>query len=458
MRILKSRLVQAITATVFLVTPWASAQEEVPVRRQAVRTADHVAKQSPFDGLTLTGACCDTAPSCGECEEPSCDAGCSGGCGGEESCEDEPFKLFDGCWIKERGIDVGGFIAASYTWNPDSPAGGFNGPVTWTDRSNEAQLNNFWLYAEKAVEIDDCNWNVGWRMDAMYGSSYRWTTAAHLENHTGGRFYGLALPQFYGDVAKGKWKFRVGHFFSPVGYFGVMTSGNFFNTLPYTYQYGEPFTHTGALAYYTVSDKLTVFSGITRGWDNFGNFNPNLGFLGGLTRTFEDGSSFAMVNVWSNEPNATFTDFTSRYLQTNVYSRPINDCLTYVFQSDFGHQVSATAPGVSAEWYGVNQYLIYKVSDKWSWGFNFEWFRDDDAFRVGTLLPSPFNPNARGAIQPFLAGNYYQITVGPQWRPTQNIMVRPNARFDWFQGAGLPYDDATDSTQSILGTDVVVTF
>ena len=40
-----------------------------------------------------------------------------------------------------------------------------------------------------------------------------------------------------------------------------------------------------------------------RGWDNFGNNNPHLGYLGTMTKTFEDKSSYATVFIWSQEPN-----------------------------------------------------------------------------------------------------------------------------------------------------------
>ena len=52
----------------------------------------------------------------------------------------------------------------------------------------------------------------------------------------------------------------MGHFISPIGYFTVDTTQNFFNTIPYTYQYGEPFTHTGMLATWNATDNTGVNS------------------------------------------------------------------------------------------------------------------------------------------------------------------------------------------------------
>ncbi len=404
-----------------------------------------------------SGACCEKSDSCCEKEEEEV----------AEAC-----KLFDCCCFKRMGLNVGGWTAQSFTWNPDRPSDHFNGPVTWTDRSNDYQLNQMWLFMDRPTDTKGSGWDIGGRVDGVYGTDYRFTVASGLEDKWNNRsFYGLALPQLYAEVAYNDLKVKMGHFLSPVGYFVVPTINNFFNTLPYTFQYGEPFTHTGMLATYTMSDKWTVGSGFTRGWDNWDNSgNPHLGYLGTLTWTGENKNSLALVIVWSNEPNQNL-DFTSRYLHTLVYTQQLTDDLLYVGQSDFGTQDNALVNGKSAQWYGLNQYLFLKRSAAISWGLGFEWFRDEDGFRVGQLLPSIGAPDARGVtynnngLAGGFAGNFYQITFGPQWRPggQQNIWFRPNLRWDWYEGqrnAGgqLPYDNGTDHNQWIWGTDMVVTW
>ncbi len=275
-------------------------------------------------------------------------------------------------------------------------------------------------------------------------------------------------------------------------------SRNFFTTLPYTFQYGEPFTHTGALATWTVNEKLTVGAGIIRGWDNFGNNNPNAGGISTFTRTFDDKSSLAIVDVFSNEPNQNNTVNTEpqgnnnahsfRWLQTNVYSRPltrISEKLNYVAQSDWGYQTHALLNDKTAQYYGLNQYLFYKVSDCWTWGLRGEWFRDEEGFRVGGFLSTTnADPNAplRGCCLSNRAGyngNFYEITFGANWKPNANTVIRPMVRFDWYQGGmtdingvntgapapgtsdnagGRPYDDGLRNHQFIYGLDYITLF
>lgn len=395
----------------------------------------------------------------------------------ESSCWQGEFwsltSVFDddcgGNRLRDRRINVGGSIINSMTFNTDAPKDKFNGPVTWTDRANEWQMNQAWFYAEKALNMD-CDIDFGFRADVMYGTNFRFNTATGLEDNINGShsFYGVAFPQFYAQTKYYDWIIKSGHWVSPVGYFTVDMSQNFFNTLPYTYQYGEPFTHTGTIVSRNINDSLNVGIGGVRGWDNFDNTTPNFGGIATMTKTFENGGSLAWVGLLTQEQTQNL-DFKKRFLQTVVYSKNLTDRVTYVGQSDFGWQKDALVNGSDAYWYGLNQYLIYKMNDCWSFGSNFEWFRDQDGYRVGGFLPNTYavpGSQVRGlsTARSGYRGNFYQITLGPKWTPTKNFMVRPNLRFDWFDGEIdnpgklKPYDDGLKNAQTIFGTDFVITY
>jgi len=378
---------------------------------------------------------------------------------------------------------IGGWLTNSYTWNPSNPNNRFNGPVTFTDRSNEFQMNQAYTYFEGTTDTGGNGFDIGGRVDLLYGTDHRFTTSTGLEtngdltqNWNGNnRFYGLAMPQFYAEIAYNDLKTKIGHFYSPVGFFVVPSTGNFFNTMPYTFQYGEPFTHTGFLSTYQITDDLALGGGLIKGWDNFDNsFNPHVGWLDTMTWTINEKSSLAIVHTISQEASNSSTagGFSQRFLQTLVYSRQLTDNLQYVLHTDYGHQENATGPvgiqpngeGRSAAWYGMNQYLFYKVNDRISYGFNFEWFRDLDGFRIATLAAPTAGGSSRSApLDGGWTGNFYQITTGPKIQVTDNLMIRPNARWDWYSGPRgntglLPFDDGNKGTQFILGTDVTLSF
>jgi hypothetical protein len=410
--------------------------------------------------------------------EPYCDP---------PAAEDEPWGLTDifddACgnnWMKDCGWKIGGSTVSSVTLNTSSPRDRFNGPVTWLDRSNEWQLNQQWLYLERATDTSCNDWDIGGRVDFLYGTNYRWSTSAGLEDqwrmNTDRSFYGLAMPSAYVETAYRDVKVKWGHFISPVGFCTLDTTLNPTPFLPYTYQYGEAFTHWGAIATWNATDAFVLGGGITAGWDNFdgsGVGSRNAGWIGTATYTFEDKSSIAYVGLWSNEFNNVFLgtapQFSSRYLQTLVYSRPIGDKLTYVAQTDFGTQdstfdFSGTRDIGTARWYGLNQYLMYAATDKLTLVGNFEWFRDESGFRVGALLPTATTPGSSVRGLPGdrfgYEGNFYQLTLGAKYMPTKNLFLRPFVRFDWFEGNSLntgalrPFADGTRKDQVLIGGDV----
>ncbi|MSR56379.1 MAG: hypothetical protein EXS05_01740 [Planctomycetaceae bacterium] len=410
---------------------------------------------------------------------------------GEEPGEQPPWSLTN-LWdytdgtnpLKDNQWHLGGNTVQSFVGNFQSPSDRFNGPTTWTDRSNDYQLNQQWIYLERITDTKKQDFDIGGRVDVNYGTNYRWATSAGFEDqwgmNTSHSFYGLSIPNLYLETAYKDVKIKWGHFISPIGFFTVDTTQNFFPIIPYTYQYGEVFTQWGALATWNVTDKFVVGGGITRGWDNFdgsGTGSPNLGATWLATYTFEDKSSLAYVGLWSNEWNNNFNgfdgsraipQFASRYLQSLVYSRPLTDKLTYVVQSDLGIQDNAfTAGGVpvgQARWYGLNQYLFWVQNSKWTWGLNFEWFRDEEGFRVGGVLPTYTDPTSQVRGLPLnrfgYAGNFYQFTFGPKWSPTKNLFVRPFLKIDWFDGAAnnpgnlQPFNAGRSKNQTLLGVDM----
>ena len=57
------------------------------------------------------------------------------------------------------------------------------------------------------------------------------------------------------------------------------------------------------------------------------------------------------------------------------------------------------------------------------------------------------------------AGNFYEISLGLNWTPHANLIVRPEVRYDWYDGvnaAGPPFGDGTESSQWVYGLDAVV--
>jgi len=389
---------------------------------------------------------------CGVCGDAGCGTATCGACSG---CR--PWRLFDTPGLRCRRIEIGGWIQQGITSSASNPADGYNGPVTFNDRDGEYQMNQFWLYVQRKADSGGCGWDVGGRIDFVYGTDARFTQAADgLEanwNQTQ-RFYQAALPQFYLDLAYNRWMLRAGHFYTIVGHEVVQAPDNFFYSHAYTMRYGEPFTHTGMLATYKLTDRLSLNAGLHRGWDQFDDTDgdDSLGFLGGAAWTSCDGRSslaFALTSGEQGPGNNTV-------MYSIVGSRRLTGRLRYVIQHDWGQSTGGGRQQIgSAEWYGLNQYLLYKINPCWSAGLRFEWFRDDDGARVTGLGDGNLNTG------PYV-GSFYALSAGLNWRPRANLTFRPEVRWDWFDAdtpGGLgPYDAGDRNRQFLVGCDLILTF
>jgi len=386
------------------------------------------------------------------------------------------------------GLQIGGWVQQGLTANFGDPNDRMNSPVLFNDRANDYQLNQLYLYAEKKLQNDGSRWEVGGRLDVLFGSDARFLTVPGLEEHHDGtpkwngegKQYGLAIPQAYLEFAA-PWmhgaSLKAGHFYSIAGYETAAAPQNFFYSHAYTYLYGEPFTHTGALFTAKPSQLLTVSAGYTKGWDVLESNSNEYGILASVKLTSPSQRTSIAATVHSGQDvtgvrsGGALID-EDRHFVSLVLQHKFNDCLRYVFQHDFGYQedgevVVNTVPRTitfdEAKWYGINQYLIYDIDETLSTAIRVEWFRDQDHSRLA--VPVKFNPGGTT----FLGGNYFALTGGVNWRPNGNITVRPEVRWDYSDlkgNAGAPggdpnvraFDDARHSNQITAAFDVVVVF
>jgi len=475
---------------------------------QAAQPAPAPAPAPAADAAAPAASCNAAAPGC-EAAAPSCSNGCGcdtccdcNGCCHEKLphwlhcdcklkpcfcwCDSCPLTcpdvttchLFDNCCcLKEHEATLTGWISGGIMGNSDSPKpGDWNGPVTFPDRA-QGSVDQFYgvLQRTKADLSKNCGWFIGGDVDFMWGSDYFFTTAAGLDGtptgntprwgtstHGGGGdafLYGFAMPQLYAETDYDDLRIKWGHFYTIIGYEVVPDIGNFFYTHSYTMQYGEPFTHTGALASRNINDNWSWSAGITAGWNAF-DFTGGPQFLGGLTYTDKDYGSLAFAIVTGDESEANFAGvgpYANRTMYSIVWTRNLTSRYTYVLQHDLGiQQEAATLQGThTAEWYGLNQYLFYKINCCWTAGVRFEWFHDDDGFVVTGLRPG--NP----LVGNFFAGDFYELSLGLNYKPNGNWNIRPEIRYDRYNatsaniGSQNPFDNNSSRDQFLFGVSAI---
>lgn len=391
------------------------------------------------------------------CEPAACESACNAACESCSSCSGSGcsvcVSLFPCCGLGDpwtlqslltgdcgscSNISYGGWVSAGAYANafgaPD------NGPIAMRNVGDGFTVNQVWGFFEKAVDTGGCGLDWGFRADYVFGADGPDTQAfgssplAWDNSWDSSRDYGSALPQLYAEIGINDLKVKMGHFYTIIGYEVVPATGNFFTSHAYTMYYGEPFTHTGVLAEYSMYENVTVWGGWVQGWDTgFDNPNRSSDFLGGISAPLTD----AITLTWAVDIGRDDVNNLDTYMQSIVADVTVTEKLNYVLQSDWG----GVSNGASAQWYGVNNYLFYAVNDCWKLGTRLEWFRDDDG--------------SRGLA----AGDYSALTCGVNWQPRANLMVRPELRYDWYDGPGAqPFDGGNANDQFSGGFDVIMTF
>lgn len=413
-------------------------------------------------------------------------------------------------FFKDKGIEVGGWVHGGATFNPSHSTYGYNGPVTFNDRANQFQLNQFNIFLQRAVVTEGKSWDLGFRADFMFGTDSIFTQAygnPAFDVNTGqplsrgqwdlnlccnsSRTYGIALPQAfieaYAPIGNGL-NVKAGHFYTPIGYESVPAPNNFFYSHAYTMQYGEPFTHTGVLTNYTINKNLTFMSGGitgsgTGGWDGgFDRQMDNWGGIGGLTWASDDKKSSANIAGTGSTASSRSNSFWGIY--SIVLKHMITPKTHFILQHDHGYADNVWVGGAAkqAQWYGINTHMYYDVLPDFSVGVRGEWFRDRDGFRVWSPGRVSAATDNMGNSYALIGGglstamsvpaDYYAVTIGANWKPAkrlkidtkalQQFNIRPNIRYDRADGlnnvAYMPFGGGTSKDQVLFSMDFVLPF
>lgn len=318
------------------------------------------------------------------------------------------------------GFDVGGFAQFGYHNRNILP---FNN--TRRDRFN---LHQTWFHFDKQTWTPS-GYGVRYRLDTVYGLDAQKLQA--VGNRTTGTpdgwdndwdsgSFGWAVPQAFVEITSGEWQYKIGKFLSPIGYEAAPSTENFFFSRTYTRAFTEPFSHTGLLAQRNLSESTTQILGVTAGWDS----------------AFESNSSgFNILTGMRFQPNAHTTLTTtsslgdtgyrgSGSLWSGVAEVQLTSKIQYVAQVDYLNLQSANEFSlINSMFYCHNRCLAF--------GGRLEWWKSNQ-----------FQPESSST---------YDFTLGANYRPKANILIRPEVRWDWGQ-------NAVDNGDVVFGFDTIFTF
>ncbi len=305
------------------------------------------------------------------------------------------------------------------------PGNGSTGSLT-TART-DATINQAYFFFGK--ELSKKGWDFGGRASVMFGTD-AWIVqsegleygAGHNAGWRSGDYY-TALAEAYFEVGYNKLSVKIGKFFSPIGSESIVANERFFYSTSDAFAI-TPNTHSGALATWTPNKKLSIFGGWVNGYDRFFDDSDDNAFLGGFKYQFNKKlylSYAAMVGTrtWG-ELSQGVTEDTDYFFQSFVVGFKPNKRWDYTFEWVLSNERDVSRENdkivgkssVCYGYYGINQELIYKLNKKWAIGGRFEWSHDID-------WPDE---------------EKYSFTLGANWQPTKRLTVRPEVRYDKYDG------------------------
>lgn len=261
-------------------------------------------------------------------------------------------------------------------------------------------------------------------------------------------FFNAYLPWGEGvSLIAGSWFTSIGH---EIG--APVDPPTGFYTHAYAFAY-QPVKHVGVLG----SMKLplarsrglaSISAGLVQGWNNLQDNNDDKSLILDLRWRSPDFRTWVdLENIVGNEQSEDgVTDQTRPFnavstrgekLLRNFHSLTVTHRLDnarrFAINAVYGHQEGGdlladanNPPGFliteDSAWYGANLNYYHRLRPGLQAAVRLEWLRDDKGAHA--LLP---------------AGEYRGLTANLAWRPWPSLRIRPELRYDLYQGDGKPF-------------------
>jgi len=401
----------------------------------------------------------------------------------------EPAKGKPPAWAD--GITWSAQIQAGGTYNEDGPNDNKNFGRLFDDKSNGFLLNQVLLTAQRPIDTSIKGYDVGFKLQGMYGSDARYTHILHQFQHaTGDSLNQLDLVEAFAQahtpwLTKGGTDFKLGQFVTLEGAETIDPSTNYLYSHSYIFNFGIPLKHTGLMAVFHVVPEVDIYAGLVTGANTgLGKSDNNdaLAFHGGVGLNLLGGklTSLATTHIGPETaqnairngllPASVDADGDLRYLSDITTTWKVTDKLTLINDVNWIHDEVANA-GRSADGFGMAQYGVYTLCDMVSLVARAEVFRDVDGVFV---FQSGNNVDFLNALDGMPARStrtvtggkttYGALTLGANVKPDlgiaylSGVRFRPEIRYDTSLNDTRPFNDSSDKHMFTAAIDMILQF
>jgi putative OmpL-like beta-barrel porin-2 len=176
--------------------------------------------------------------------------------------------------LKANNMQIYGWVNGGGNNSSNTVKPGGNWPAAYDFTPNTDQLDQAVVYFERlpdTVQTDHIDW--GFRLSAIYGENYRYTTAFGLANyqlHGHNLYYGYDFPMLYGEVYMPQFAegllVRFGRFIAIPDIEAQLAPNNYMYTHSLSYSF-DNYTNTGVIGTLAVNRNWFLQFGVTTGTD-----------------------------------------------------------------------------------------------------------------------------------------------------------------------------------------------
>jgi Putative beta-barrel porin-2, OmpL-like. bbp2 len=350
-----------------------------------------------------------------------------------------------GKWMQDTGIQIYGWVDPGFNVSSNTTRKAGNAPVAYAYDPNTVQLDQAVIYIERTpdtIQTDHVDW--GFRLSAIYGENYRYTTSYGLASYQllkNNQQNGYDFPMLYGEVyipqvAEGL-MIRFGRYISVPDIEAQLAPNNYMYTHSLTYSF-DNYTNEGIIASLAITPHIILQFGISDGTEaavsNVGQsvLNP----APGSQNLLNPGSRLL------KDPGAQIPSFTAcARIDWNSGNDNIQPCANGINGGQWGYN--------NLQWYGVTYY--HRFNDHWHLSMESYYEYQDGVPNINnpavasglaagtTTTPfSGINFNAPGLAHcsnpntlrcdAYAIGNVAYINYSPE--PRDNFSLRPEIYYD----------------------------
>lgn len=303
---------------------------------------------------------------------------------------------------KALGLSV--YLQGGYTYNFENPKSKENELRVFDHKANSFTLD----LAQIVFAKDAPAGGMGFKLKLSAGETAKWIHSRGLGSADDSFDLTEAYIDYVAPVGKGL-KLRFGKFATMHGAEVIEAKDNVNYSRSFLFNYAIPFTHTGLMASYPLTDQVSGSLYLVNGWDNTDDNNKGktIGLSLGVTPMEQLSSTLNLMYGPEQDDNNSDNRFLADLVAT---IKPVKN-LSLILNVDYAKEEAAHAKDTG--WYGYAGIVKYEFSDRYSLALRGEYFKDKDGVRTGV----------KQALKEF--------TLTPEIRLAEGFILRPELRHDW---------------------------